>query len=238
MKHNIAILCLVVAFVMIVGHLWYTTNDNVADPIKITLPDLVDKTLPAIVMVRPGFSNKMAAGVLVSEDGWIVTARHIVENRDVMLVTMADGTKFMSTLILESMFNDIAFLKIDVEGVPYVEINKMYPRLGETVYAIGHPLGIHNTVSLGIVSNVDIDQPIFGTELIMIDAEITRGNSGGGLFDMDGRLIGVVVAVTSFVTGIEANLVVPISKGRELLDEYLQTQKAEATCDCVEVPTL
>lgn len=243
MKHNILILCIVLAFVVIVGHLWVITDGGrlpcqLCRPSfrnSMALPDLVAKTLPAVVELRPGFANWLGAGVLISNDGWIMTAGHVVEDQEVMIATMIDGVKYMSVLIVADPNDDIAILKIDIKDAPYVRMSKVYPRLGQSMYIIGHPLGVFNSVSVGIVSNIYIDEAPFGVDLIMTDAEVTGGNSGGGLFDMSGCLIGIVVAGTVYSTGIEANLAVPVSKGRELLNGYLRTQEAETTCDCVDV---
>lgn len=202
-----------------------------------TLSDLVDKTLPAIVELRPGFASWMGAGVLISEDGWIMTAGHVVKDQEVMIATMRDGVKYMTTLIITDPNNDIVVLKIDIENAPHVKMSGTYPRLGEFVYTIGHPLGIFYSVTAGVVSNVYVDKPPFGTGLIQTDAELTHGNSGGGLFNMDGYLIGVVVGGTVYHMGIEMNLVVPIAKGRELLDGYFK-QEVTTNRDCVGVPPL
>lgn len=86
MKYSILIFCLLLALVATVGHLWATTDGGrlpcrLCRPVfknSMALPDLVDKTLPAIVELRPGFANWLGAGVLISEDGWILTAGHLV----------------------------------------------------------------------------------------------------------------------------------------------------------------
>jgi len=210
---------LVVLFIGAGAHVCIPANMN-------TLPDLVDKTLPAIVELRPGFAGWMGAGVLISDDGWLVTAKHVVEDQDVMIATMIDGVKYMSTTIIVGPNNDIAILKIDIEDAPHVGLSGVYPRLGESVYVVGHPLGVLNTVSSGIVSNIHRNGSSFGVDLIQVDAEITHGNSGGGLFDMQGRLVGIVVGGTVFYTGIEANLAVPIARGRELLEKYRRQEIA------------
>ena len=215
MRHNILAFCLMLALFATIGHLWYTTKDG-------GIPDLVDRTLPAVVELRPGFANWLGAGVLISDDGWIITAGHVVEDQEVMTVTMIDGVKYMSVLIITDPNDDIAILKIDLKDAPHVKMGGVYPRLGESVYTIGHPLGVFNSVSVGIVSNIYIDRSLFGVDLIMTDAEITGGNSGGGLFNMDGCLIGVVVGASVYFAGIEANLVVPVVKGRDLLNGYLR----------------
>lgn len=232
MKFNIVVFSILFSFLLSMGAYF---------PVPLTshtVPGLVTKTLPAIVELRPGFSRWLGAGVLVSEDGWIMTARHIVEDQEVMVVTMPDRTKHMSINIVTDPNSDIAILKIDVEDAPYVHLRPDYPQQGEPVFVIGHPLGIFNTISLGIVSNVRISKPPYDSEAIITDAEVTHGNSGGGLFDMEGRLLGIVVAGSQYFTGMEQNIVVPVARGRKLLDEYLQQQETSADPNSVDVSDL
>lgn len=233
MKFNIPILfCILFSFMLVMG--FYSPTPLTSH----TVPGLVTKILPAIVELRPGFARWMGAGVLISEDGWIMTAGHVVENQEVMIVTMRDGTKHMSINIIVDPNSDIAILKIDIEDASHVRLSGGYPQLGEPVFVIGHPLGMFYSISLGIVSNVHIDKAPYGSDLIVTDAEITWGNSGGPLLDMDGHLLGIVVAGSSYFTGLEANLVVPIARGRELLDEYSGQQKTPTDCNDLELSTL
>lgn len=216
MKLNIILFCLLFGFAMFIG--------AALVPISLdsdTVPNLVEKTLPTIVELHAGFANLAGAGVLISEDGWVLTAGHLVENQDVMIVTMQDDMKYMSINIIADPNSDIAILKIDIEDAPYVRMSGVYPRQGTPIYIIGHPLGLQNTVSYGIVSNVHIDYPMFGPGLIVTDAELTWGNSGGGLFSMDGCLLGITVGASRFDTGIEMNIVVPVARGRKLLEKYV-----------------
>lgn len=201
-----------------------------------TLPDLVAKTLPAIVEVRPGFERWLGAGVLISDDGWVATAKHMVTGQEVMIVTTLGGNKYMSTTIITDPNSDIATLKIDAEDMPHVKMCETYPRLGAPVYTIGHPLRVFNSVSRGIVSNIHISMFPFGSDLIMTDAELTFGNSGGGLFNMNGCLLGVVVGASG--CDVEMNLVVPIARGKKLYDDYMEQQKTPADCNDLELSAL
>ncbi len=229
MKFNIVLLGLLLSFVIFMGSY---------SPVPLnshTVPGLVTKTLPAVVEVRPGFDRWLGAGVLISEDGWIMTAGHVVGGQDVMIVTMQDGSKHMSINIITDPNSDIAILKINIDDpnytLPHVRMRETYPMQGESVFAIGHPLGMFYSISLGVVSNVHRDMPPYGSDLIMTDAEITRGNSGGPLLDMQGHLVGIIVAGSSYFTGLEANFAVPVARGRELLDEYLRQQEVAAGCN-------
>lgn len=232
MKFNSALFLVLFSFMLVMGSYFpipLTSN---------TVPGLVVEVLPAVVEIRPGFGNWLGAGVLISDDGWVLTARHVVENQDVVVITMFDESKHMSINIIADSNSDIAILKIDIEDASHVRLSGGYPQLGEPVFVIGHPLGMFYSISSGIVSNVHIDKAPYGSDLIVTDAEVTWGNSGGPLLDMDGHLLGIVVAGSLYFTGLEANLVVPIARGRELLDEYSGQQKIPADCNSVGVSTL
>jgi S1-C subfamily serine protease len=232
MKFNAVLLCVLLSFTIFMGAYFpvpLTSN---------TVPGLVTKTLPAVVELRPGFARWLGAGVLISEDGWVLTAGHVVRGQDVMIATMRDGTKHMSINIIADPNSDIAILKIDIKDAPCVKMNRAYPLLGEPVFVIGHPLGMFYSISLGIVSNAHIDKPPWGSDLIVTDAEVTHGNSGGPLFDMEGRLLGIVVAGSHYFTGLEQNFIVPVARGRELLEKYVRQKEITADPNSLDVPDL
>ena len=236
MKYNAVLLGILFSFMLFMGRYF---------PVPLSysvVPGLVTKTLPAVVELRPGFGSWLGAGVFISEDGWIMTAEHVIRDQEVMIVTMRDGTKHMSINIITDPNSDIAILKINIDdpnyAIPHVRMRETYPLQGESVFVIGHPLEMFYTISLGVVSNVHRDTPPYGSDLIMTDAEITHGNSGGPLLDMRGRLVGIIVAGFSYFTGLEANFAVPVGRGKKLYDEYLRQQEVAANRDCVEVPAL
>ncbi len=220
MKFNIVIFCILLSFSMFMGQYFPVPLSHS------TVPGLVTKTLPAVVEIRPGFGNWMGAGVLISEDGWIMTAGHIVGDQDVMIITMRDNVKYMSINIIADPNSDIAILKVNLDDpngiMPYVRMRETYPQLGESVFVIGHPLGMCYSISLGVVSNMHQNILPWGLDLIVTDAEVTRGNSGGPLLDMDGRLLGIIVAGSYYFTGLEQNFAVPVARGRELLEKYVR----------------
>ena len=234
MKFNIVLLGILVSFMLFMGQYFPVP----VDLNHRTVPSLVTKTISAVVEVRPGFGYWMGAGVLISEDGWLMTAKHLIKNQDVMIVTMRDGSKYMSINIITDPNSDIAILKIDIGDAPYVRMNGVYPRQGAPVFVIGHPLGMLYSISLGIVSNVHKDMLPFGSDLIVTDAEVTHGNSGGPLLDMEGRLVGIIVAGSYYFTGLEQNFAVPVGRGRKLLEEYVQQQEVSTGRNDLDVPNM
>lgn len=149
------------------------------------------------------------SGFIVSEDGYIVTNNHVVEQQDVSYTVITnDGEKHEATVIDTDSLNDIAVLKIEAKDLPYLEFGDSEAlKPGQSVIAIGNPLlEFSNSVSVGVVSGLSRSitaggRAVGGTEylegLIQTDAAINPGNSGGPLLDLDGKVIGVNVAVAS-----------------------------------------
>ena len=143
------------------------------------------------------------SGVLWSEDGYIVTCNHVVEGYETIKVTFTDGTSFFAEAMANDPITDLAVLKItlpegsEVLTVTVRDTSKTGLTLGETVIAIGNPLGyLTNTVTDGILSSLEREITVEGTDMVLmqISAAVNSGNSGGGLFDINGSLMGIVNA--------------------------------------------
>ncbi|WP_438955792.1 Do family serine endopeptidase [Cognatiyoonia sp.] len=147
-------------------------------------------------------SSALGSGFVISEDGYIVTNNHVIEGADEILIEFFPGGEpgVPAELVGTDPNTDIAVLKVDLEGLPFVEFgdsNAEGARVGDWVMAMGNPLGQGFSVSAGIVSARD--RALSGTydDYIQTDAAINRGNSGGPLFNMDGEVIGVNTAILS-----------------------------------------
>ncbi len=147
-------------------------------------------------------SSALGSGFVISEDGFIVTNNHVIEGADEILIEFYPGGEpgVPAELIGTDPNTDIAVLKVDLEGLPFVEFGDSTAegsRVGDWVMAMGNPLGQGFSVSAGIVSARD--RALSGTydDYIQTDAAINRGNSGGPLFNMDGEVIGVNTAILS-----------------------------------------
>lgn len=143
------------------------------------------------------------SGVIVSEDGYIVTNNHVIAGAETITVTLADQTTHDAKLVAADDMTDLALIKIDAAGLPAAEIGSSANLVkGETAVIIGNPLGyLDGSVSAGVVSGLDRTLRFSdGTTLyhmIQTDASVNPGNSGGGLFNDRGQLIGIVTAKTS-----------------------------------------
>jgi len=147
-------------------------------------------------------SSALGSGFVISEDGYIVTNNHVIEGADEILIEFFPGGEpgVPAVLIGTDPNTDIAVLKVELEGLPFVEFgdsNGVGSRVGDWVMAMGNPLGQGFSVSAGIVSARN--RALSGTydDYIQTDAAINRGNSGGPLFNTDGEVIGVNTAILS-----------------------------------------
>ncbi|PJE32045.1 serine protease [Pseudooceanicola antarcticus] len=148
---------------------------------------------------RPRRSQALGSGFVISEDGYIVTNNHVIENADEIQVEFFNGDLLDAEVVGTDPNTDIALLKVSAEApLPYVSFGDSdTARVGEWVVAMGNPLGQGFSVSAGIVSARN--RALSGTydDYIQTDAAINRGNSGGPLFNMTGEVIGVNTAILS-----------------------------------------
>jgi serine protease Do len=140
------------------------------------------------------------SGFIISADGYIVTNNHVVsggpknEAADSVLVTLTDGKEYKATIVGRDVQSDIAVLKVNASGLPFVEMgSSKRSRVGEWVIAIGNPLGLGSTVTAGIISALQRNIGAGGAydRFIQTDTAINPGNSGGPLFNLDGKVIGI-----------------------------------------------
>jgi Do/DeqQ family serine protease len=146
--------------------------------------------------------------VIISEGGYIVTNNHVVENADVVDVTLNDNRTFKADVIGTDPDTDLALIKIDATGLKYMSfVNSDHSRVGEWVVAVGNPFNLTSTVTAGIISaksrNINIinrsteEGNVAIESFIQTDAAINPGNSGGALVDMNGGLLGINTAIAS-----------------------------------------
>ena len=168
--------------------------------------EMIDRAMSSVVSIdvtmKSGFTSILAgsgSGVIVSEDGYILTCNHVIEGADKVYVYLNDGREYEAEIIGFDGITDLAVVKIDASGLTFATLgNSSTLRIGEGVYAIGNALGeLSNTYTSGSISGLDRTIEIEGQRmnLLQTDAAINKGNSGGGLFRAsDGTLIGIVNA--------------------------------------------
>jgi serine protease Do/serine protease DegQ len=173
----------------------------------------------------------LGSGVIVSSDGFILTNNHVVEGADELTVDLSDGRKFTAKVVGKDPKTDIAVVKIDATGlraVTFADSDKL--RVGDVVFAIGNPLGVGETVTMGIVSakgrsGLGILDDVQGYEdFIQTDAAINMGNSGGALVDAKGRLVGINSAIVSPSRGnIGIGFAVPVNMAASVMKSLIET---------------
>ena len=168
----------------------------------------------------------LGSGVIVTEDGYILTNSHLVAGANEVEVTLQDGREFKARVIGLDAQSDIAVVKIDAHHLPTVPLaDSRKVQVGDLVLAIGNPFGVGQTVTHGIVSATD--RGGMGIEdyesFIQTDAPINPGNSGGALVDVTGRLIGINTAILSSSGGnLGIGFAVPSDVARRVMTDLVK----------------
>lgn len=172
----------------------------------------------------------LGSGVIISPDGYILTNNHVVEEADELKVLLGDDREFTAKVIGADPKTDVAVIKIEAENLPTVTLaDSSKLRVGDVVFAIGNPLGVGQTVTMGIVSatgrKVGILDEVQGYEdFIQTDAAINQGNSGGALIDARGRLVGINSAILSNSQGnIGIGFAIPINLASSIMHSLIDT---------------
>ncbi len=171
------------------------------------------------------------SGVILTEDGYIITNNHVVADSEKIVVKTYDGTEYEAQLVGTDVKSDIAVIKIDASGLDTAVIGDSdILRVGDTAIVIGNPLGtLGGTVTSGIISATNRDLVINNQSmnLIQTNAEINSGNSGGGLFNDQGQLVGIVNAKDSGTSSSGAviegiGFAIPINTANEIAQDLIQ----------------
>ena len=174
----------------------------------------------------------LGSGFIISDDGIIVTNNHVIEGADEITVILSDETEYTAQLLGRDPKADIAVLKIDAEtskltAVEWGDSDTM--RVGDWTIAIGNPLGLGGTVTAGILSAISRD--IGGgpyVKFLQTDASINRGNSGGPLFNLDGKVIGINTAIVSQTGGsIGLGFAIPSNSAKKIVQQLKEFGKTK-----------
>lgn len=226
---------------------------------NVDLREAAKKTVPAVVNVTPvqvgrvyygspldfwfgvrrgqireeAIDMGVGSGVIITEDGYIITNNHVIENSDKIMVTLNDKRKFEAKLIGTDPNTDIALLKIDTEGLQPIEYgNSDDVVLGEWVLAVGNPYNLTSTVTAGIISAKAraLGDKMNLESFLQTDAAVNPGNSGGALVNAKGELIGINTAIQSPTGSYSGySFAVPVNVARKVvsdLKEFGRVQRA------------
>ena len=200
-----------------IGSTGYPGNLSVAEVVKNVADTVVEITTTNVVTDRfygQYVTSGAGSGVIISENGYIITNHHVIDGARTITVRLTDGSEFSAKLVGSDADTDIAVLKIQATGLSYAVMGSSASLVvGQEVVAIGNPLGsLGGTVTDGIISALDRTVVVDGHKMTLMqtNAAINPGNSGGGLFNRAGELIGIVNAKQAD-TGIEGlGFAVPI----------------------------
>ncbi|WP_422058865.1 trypsin-like peptidase domain-containing protein [Sphingopyxis sp.] len=177
------------------------------------------------------------SGFLISADGYIVTNNHVVtggprgEAVNQVAVTLTNGKEYKATIVGRDTASDLALLKIDATGLPFVKFaDSSQARVGDWVVAIGNPLGLGSTVTAGIISAVQRNLGGGGAydRYIQTDTAINRGNSGGPLFDLHGNVVGINNMLISPVgANIGVNFAIPAEAAIPVINSLKSGEKIQ-----------
>ena len=208
------------------------TTEQVADLVS---PSVVVITTEQVVYSQWSWYGQnqvesgAGSGVIISSDGYILTCAHVVDGASAITVTIGDKD-YTATLVGEDTTSDIAVIKIDADGLtPATVGNSDSLKVGQSVMAVGNPLGeLGGTVTGGMISALNRSVTIQGSSsvntmsLIQMDASVSPGNSGGGLFNMNGELVGIVNAKSSSSDAEGLGFAIPINDAIKVAQELLE----------------
>ncbi len=199
----------------------------------LSLREIYQKVYPSVVSItstgRGGTS--MGTGIVMSEDGYLITNEHVVEGAVAIEVLTSDDQTWMASLIGSDGTSDLAVLKVDAEGLTPAEFgNSDQLMVGDTVVAIGDPLGrkLRGSMTDGIVSAIDRDLVVNGRSMTLIqtNAALNNGNSGGPLINGYGQVVGVnTMKLSSYYTSASIEglgFAIPISSAKPIIDELIE----------------
>jgi serine protease DegQ len=170
--------------------------------------------------------SSLGSGVIVSQEGFILTNHHVVEAADEIQVALADGRDVPAKLVGADPETDLAVLRIDLKNLPAMTFGSSDNiNIGDVVLAIGNPFGVGQTVTMGIVSAVGRSHLGINTfeNFIQTDAAINPGNSGGALIDVSGHLIGINSAIYSRSGGNQGiGFTIPVSLAKKIMEQIIQ----------------
>ncbi|KZR67893.1 trypsin-like peptidase domain-containing protein [Prochlorococcus sp. MIT 1303] len=188
--------------------------------------------LPGRVAPRARIERGQGSGVIFSAEGLVLTNAHVVEKTDQLMVGLPDGRRVPGRLVGQDKITDLAVVQLDGSGpwptAPLGDSDQL--RVGDWAIAVGNPFGLENTVTLGIISNLNRNVSQLGIsgkrlDLIQTDAAINPGNSGGPLLNSEGNVVGINTLVRSG-PGAGLGFAIPINRARTIAQQLVERGRA------------
>ena len=189
--------------------------------------------LRGLQVPRSRIEKGQGSGVIFSKDGLVLTNAHVIEKTDQLIVGLSDGRRVLGNVVGEDSLTDLAVIKLKAKGPwPTAQLgNSDNLKVGDWAIAVGNPFGLENTVTLGIISNLNRDVAQLGIsdkriDLIQTDAAINPGNSGGPLLNSVGEVIGINTLVRSG-PGAGLGFAIPINRARKIAKDLITSGRAK-----------
>lgn len=202
-----------------------TSTQEVAEKAANSVVEITTESVVSGQYMQQYVSTGAGSGVIISEDGYIITNNHVIDGANTITVTLKNGKSYTAKLIGKDSQVDVALLKIEETGLSPVTFGDSDNlKVGETAVAIGNPLGkLGGTVTNGIISALNREITIDGEtmNLLQTNAAINPGNSGGGLFNANAELIGLVVAKSSGSDVEGLGFAIPINDVVNILQDLM-----------------
>ncbi len=174
-------------------------------------------------------SSALGSGVIVSEDGYILTNNHVIKDADEIKVLLTDKREFKGKVVGSDPKTDLAVVKINAKGLPVLPIaDSETLKTGDIVFAVGNPFGLNQTITMGIVSAVGRSNVGIADyeDFIQTDAAINPGNSGGALVNGEGKLVGINTAIFSTSGGyMGIGFAIPSNMAHTVMDSIIKNGK-------------
>ena len=205
---------------------------NIPQEGALTLQQIYQKMIPSVVSIinvsRQGTGT--GTGIVMTEDGYIITNHHVVDGAETLTVLLDDGVEYTAALVGADAVSDLAVLKIEKAGLAAAEFgDSALVQVGDTVVAIGDPLGIElrGTMTDGIISAINRDVTTNGRTLTLLqtNAQLNNGNSGGPLVNIYGQVIGInTMKMGSYYSGTVEGIgfAIPVSTAKPIVDELIE----------------
>lgn len=169
--------------------------------------------------------SSLGSGVIVSEDGYVLTNHHVINGADEIQVALRDGRETLAEVIGTDPESDLAVLRIDLDDLPVIELTDSADvAIGDVALAIGNPFGVGQTVTMGIISATGRNHLGLNAyeDFIQTDAAINPGNSGGALINPEGAMVGINTAIFSRSGGSQGiGFAIPANLAHSILDEIV-----------------
>ena len=182
---------------------------------------------------RSRIEKGQGSGVIFSQEGLVLTNAHVIEKTDQLTVGLSDGRRVLGKVVGQDSLTDLAVIKLEAQGpwptAPLGDSDNL--QVGDWAIAVGNPFGLENTVTLGIISNLNRDVAQLGIsdkrlDLIQTDAAINPGNSGGPLLNSFGEVIGINTLVRSG-PGAGLGFAIPINRARKIAKDLINNGRAK-----------